>query len=118
VKASVSSPKYGWEDVARGTIGVVYFLDEEGDMGVGFCFRNKTFTCSITDLEKVVPFEVGQEVHILPTVTEPRLGWSGETSATTGKVARIDIDGTLNVSLYHLNSALFFGHELHRLVKV
>ncbi|CAM6116455.1 unnamed protein product [Calypogeia fissa] len=97
VKASVSSPKYGWEDVTRGTVGVVYYLDEEGDMGVGFCFRNKPFPCSITDMEKVVPLEVGQEVHVLPTVTEPRLGWSGETSATTGKTTRIDMDGTLNV---------------------
>ncbi|BBN00251.1 E3 ubiquitin-protein ligase KEG [Marchantia polymorpha subsp. ruderalis] len=97
VKASVSSPKYGWEDVTRGSIGVVYSLDEEGDVGVGFCFRSKPFSCSITDMEKVPPFEVDQEIHIAPTVTEPRLGWSSETSATTGKIMRIDMDATLNV---------------------
>jgi E3 ubiquitin-protein ligase KEG len=100
VKPSVSSPKYGWEDVTRGSIGVVYSLDEEGDMGVAFCFRSKPFPCSITDMEKVTPFEVGQEIHILPTVTEPRLGWSTETSATSGKIAQIDMDGTLNVILF------------------
>ncbi|KAJ7547407.1 hypothetical protein O6H91_08G084400 [Diphasiastrum complanatum] len=98
VKASVSSPKYGWEDVTRNSIGVVYSLDE-GDMGVGFCFRTKPFSCSITDMEKVSRFEVGQEVHMSPTVSEPRLDWSGETSATTGKIARIDMDGTLNVRI-------------------
>lgn len=77
---------------------MVYSLDEEGDVGVGFCFRSKPFSCSITDMEKVPPFEVDQEIHIAPTVTEPRLGWSSETSATTGKIMRIDMDATLNVS--------------------
>eukprot|EP00249_Psilotum_nudum_P023910 c29025_g1_i1 orf=417-5300(+) len=99
VKPSVSSPKYGWEDVTRNSIGVVSSLDEEGDMGVGFCFRSKPFSCSVTDMVKVTPFEVGQEIHITSTVTEPRLGWSGETSATTGKIVRIDMDGTLNVKV-------------------
>jgi E3 ubiquitin-protein ligase KEG len=95
----VSSPKYGWEDVTRASIGVVYSLEEEGDMGVGFCFRSRPFSCSLTDVEKVTPFEVGQEIHVKSCMSEPRLGWSGETSATTGKIARIDVDGTLNVSL-------------------
>ena len=99
VKASVSSPKYGWEDVTRTSIGVVYSL-EEGDMGVGFCFRSRPFSCSLTDVEKVTPFEVGQEIHVKSCILEPRLGWCGETSASTGKIARIDIDGTLNVSSY------------------
>lgn len=98
VKASVSSPKYGWDDVSRGSTGVVHFLDEDGDIGIGFCFRGKPFSCSITDVEKVTPFETGQEIHIAPSVTEPKLGWSSETPATTGKIARIDRDGTLNVS--------------------
>ncbi|KAL4203568.1 hypothetical protein AMTRI_Chr01g104540 [Amborella trichopoda] len=97
VKTSVPSPKYGWEDVTRNSIGIVHSIDEDGEMGVGFCFRSKPFSCSVTDMEKVPPFEVGQEIHIAPSITQPRLGWSSETPATTGKIARIDKDGTLNV---------------------
>ncbi|GLT45995.1 hypothetical protein SLA2020_197870 [Shorea laevis] len=97
VKASVSSPKYGWEDVTRNSIGVVHSLEEDGDMGVAFCFRSKPFCCSVTDMEKVPPFEVGQEVHVMPSVTQPRLGWSNETPGTVGKIVRVDMDGALNV---------------------
>eukprot|EP00252_Welwitschia_mirabilis_P017854 TRINITY_DN3975_c0_g1_i1.p1 TRINITY_DN3975_c0_g1~~TRINITY_DN3975_c0_g1_i1.p1 ORF type:complete len:1637 (-),score=359.35 TRINITY_DN3975_c0_g1_i1:440-5350(-) len=104
VKSSVSSPKYGWEDVTRSSIGIVHSLDDDGDMGVAFCFRSKNFTCSITDMEKVTPFEVGDEIRIMSSVTEPRLGWSRETSATSGKIARIFMDGTLNVKVAGRNS--------------
>ncbi|KAF5201412.1 E3 ubiquitin-protein ligase keg-like [Thalictrum thalictroides] len=97
VKASVSSPKYGWEDVTRNSIGIIHSLEEDGDMGVAFCFRNKPFSCSVTDMEKVLPFEVGQEIHVTPSVAQPRLGWSNETPASIGKISRIDMDGTLNV---------------------
>ncbi|OVA18516.1 Protein kinase domain [Macleaya cordata] len=97
VKASVSSPKYGWEDVARNSVGIIHSLEEDGDMGVAFCFRSKPFSCSVTDMEKVPPFELGQEIHVMSSVTQPRLGWSNETPATVGKIARIDMDGTLNV---------------------
>lgn len=97
VKASVSSPKYGWEDVTRNSIGVIHSLEEDGDMGVAFCFRSKLFCCSVTDMEKVAPFEVGQEVHVMQSIVQPRLGWSNESPATVGKIARIDMDGALNV---------------------
>ncbi|XP_061346530.1 E3 ubiquitin-protein ligase KEG-like, partial [Gastrolobium bilobum] len=97
VKASVSSPKYGWEDITRNSIGVIHSLEEDGDMGVAFCFRSKPFSCSVTDVEKVAPFEVGQEIHVMPSVTQPRLGWSNESPATVGKIVRIDMDGALNV---------------------
>ncbi|KAK7322624.1 hypothetical protein VNO77_26013 [Canavalia gladiata] len=97
VKASVSSPKYGWEDITRNSIGIIHSLEEDGDMGVAFCFRSKPFSCSVTDVEKVPPFEVGQEIHVMPSVTQPRLGWSNESPATVGKIVRIDMDGALNV---------------------
>lgn len=97
VKASVSSPKYGWEDITRNSIGVIHSLEEDGDMGVAFCFRSKPFCCSVTDVEKVPPFEMGQEIHVLSSVTQPRLGWSNESPATVGKIVRIDMDGALNV---------------------
>ncbi|KAG6787751.1 hypothetical protein POTOM_003796 [Populus tomentosa] len=96
VKASVSSPKYGWEDITRNSIGVIHSLEEDGDMGVAFCFRSKPFCCSVTDVEKVPPFEMGQEIHVLSSVTQPRLGWSNESPATVGKIVRIDMDGALN----------------------
>ncbi|CAN6483354.1 unnamed protein product [Victoria cruziana] len=99
VKAAVSSPKYGWEDVTKNSIGIIHSLEEDGDMSVAFCFRNKPFCCSVTDVEKVTPFEVGQEIHVMPSVTQPKLGWSHESPATTGKIARIDMDGTLNVKV-------------------
>ncbi|XP_010276682.1 PREDICTED: E3 ubiquitin-protein ligase KEG isoform X2 [Nelumbo nucifera] len=99
VKASVPSPKYGWEDVTKNSIGIIHSLEEDGDMGIAFCFRSKPFCCSVTDMEKVPPFEVGQEIHMMPSVSQPRLGWSGETPASTGKIARIDMDGTLNVKV-------------------
>ncbi|KAL3732566.1 hypothetical protein ACJRO7_029250 [Eucalyptus globulus] len=99
VKASVPFPKYGWEDITRDSIGIVHSLEEDGDMGVAFCFRSKSFSCSVTDMEKVPPFEVGQEIRMKPSVTQPRLGWSNETPATVGKVVRIDMDGALNVKV-------------------
>ncbi|KAK7271492.1 hypothetical protein RJT34_27441 [Clitoria ternatea] len=99
VKASVSSPKYGWEDITRNSIGVIHSLEEDGDMGVAFCFRSKPFSCSVTDVEKVPPFEVGQETHVMSSVTQPRLGWSNESPATVGKIVRIDKDGALNVKV-------------------
>lgn len=99
VKASVSSPKYGWEDITRNSIGIIHSLEEDGDMGIAFCFRSKPFCCSVTDVEKVPPFEVGQEIHVMPSVSQPRLGWSNESPATVGKIVRIDMDGALNVSL-------------------
>ncbi|KAM7267301.1 hypothetical protein ACFE04_009467 [Oxalis oulophora] len=100
VKASVPSPKYGWEDITRNSIGIIHSLEEDGDVGVSFCFRSKPFPCSVTDIEKVSsPFEVGQKIHILPSVTQPRLGWSNESPATVGKIERINMDGALNVSV-------------------
>ncbi|KAL0291453.1 UNVERIFIED_CONTAM: E3 ubiquitin-protein ligase KEG, partial [Sesamum calycinum] len=99
VKASVPSPKYGWEDVTRNSIGIIHSLEEDGDMGIAFCFRSKLFCCSVTDVEKVPPFELGQEIHVIPSVTQPRLGWSNETPATVGKIVRIDMDGALNVKV-------------------
>lgn len=100
VRASVPSPKYGWDDVTRLSTGIVHSLDDAGDMGVAFCFRSKPFTCSVTDMEKVPsPFEVGQEIRVMSSVLEPQLGWSNETPATFGKIARIDMDGTLNVCI-------------------
>ncbi|GMH30499.1 hypothetical protein Nepgr_032342 [Nepenthes gracilis] len=97
VKASVSSPKYGWEDINRNSIGIIHSLEEDGDMGLSFCFRSKLFRCSVTDAEKVAPFEVGQEIHVMASVVEPRLGWSNGAPATVGKIVRIDMDGALNV---------------------
>ncbi|KAF8080134.1 hypothetical protein N665_0973s0014 [Sinapis alba] len=99
VKASVSSPKYGWEDISRNSIGVMHSLDEDGDVGIAFCFRSKPFSCSVTDVEKVEPFHVGQEIHMIPSITQPRLGWSSETPATIGKIVRIDLDGTLSAQV-------------------
>lgn len=96
VKASVSSPKYGWEDITKNSIGIIHSLEDDGDMGIAFCFRSKPFTCSVTDVEKVPPFELGQEIHIMPSVSQPRLGWSNETAGTVGKIVRIDMDGALN----------------------
>lgn len=98
VKASCSSPKYGWDDVSRNSIGVIHSLEDDGDTGVAFCFRNKPFCCSVADIEKVPPFEVGQRIHVMPSISQPRLGWSNETAATIGTISRIDMDGTLNVS--------------------
>ncbi|CAL5330573.1 unnamed protein product [Camellia sinensis] len=99
VKASVSSPKYGWEDITRNSIGIIHSLEEDGDMGVAFCFRSKPFCCSVTDVEKVPAFEVGQEIHVTPSIAQPRLGWANETPATVGKIMRIDMDGALNVKV-------------------
>ncbi|XP_058226000.1 E3 ubiquitin-protein ligase KEG isoform X1 [Rhododendron vialii] len=99
VKGTVSSPKYGWEDVTKNSIGIIHSLEEDGDMGVAFCFRSKPFSCSVTDMEKVLPFEVGQEIHVMPSISQPRLGWADETPATVGKIMRIDMDGTLNAKV-------------------
>ncbi|KAF6155421.1 hypothetical protein GIB67_019947 [Kingdonia uniflora] len=118
VKASVSSPKYGWEDVTKSSIGIIHSLEEDGDMGVAFCFRSKPFCCSVTDMEKVPPFELGQEIHMAQSVVQPRLGWSCETPATIGKIARIDMDGTLNVSIllimsgFGLNDSIVLSFDL------
>ncbi|KAG4950203.1 hypothetical protein JHK86_043442 [Glycine max] len=97
VKASVSAPRYGWEDVTRNSIGVIHNLEEDGDMGIAFCFRNELFPFSVSDGEKVPRFEVGQEIRVMPSVNQPRLGWLNESPSTVGKTARIDLDGALNV---------------------
>lgn len=73
-------------------------------MAISFCFRSKTFSCSMTDMEKVSPFQAGEEIRVMPSINEPLLGWSNETPSTSGKITRIDMDGTLNVSM------LFFHH--------
>ncbi|VVA21922.1 PREDICTED: E3 ubiquitin-ligase KEG [Prunus dulcis] len=99
VKASVPSPKYGWEDITRNSVGIIHSLEEDGDMGVAYCFRSKPFSCSVTDVEKVPPFELGQEIHVMASITQPRLGWSNESAATVGKIVRIDMDGALNVKV-------------------
>ncbi|XP_072984239.1 E3 ubiquitin-protein ligase KEG [Typha latifolia] len=104
VKATVPSPKYGWEDVTRNSIGIIHSLEDDGDMGVAFCFRSKPFPCSVADMEKVQRFEVGQKVHVMPSVSQPRLGWSSETAATIGAIERIDMDGTLNIRVSGRNS--------------
>ncbi|KAJ3676288.1 hypothetical protein LUZ60_003700 [Juncus effusus] len=97
VKATVPSPKYGWEDVTRSSIGIIHSLEDDGDTGVAFCFRSKPFPCSVADMEKVAPFELGEKIHLLPSVAQPRLGWDKESAATIGSIKRIDMDGTLNV---------------------
>lgn len=110
VKASVPSPKYGWEDVSRNSIGVIHSLEDNGDMGVAFCFRSKAFSCSMADMEKVRPFELGEKIHVMSSISQPRLGWSNETAASIGTIARIDMDGTLNVSAnsFSVVSKVFF----------
>ncbi|KAF6170921.1 hypothetical protein GIB67_014738, partial [Kingdonia uniflora] len=107
VKALVSSPKYGWEDVTKRSIRIIHSLEEDGDMGVAFYFRSKPFYCSVTDMEKVPPFEVGQGIHMAQSFVQPWLGWSFETPATIGKIARIDMDGTLNVTMFFAISYFF-----------
>ncbi|CAA6654071.1 unnamed protein product [Spirodela intermedia] len=97
LNSSVSAPKYGWEDVTRNSIGIIHYLEDDGDMGVAFCFKSKLFCCSVADMERVQPFAVGQEIHVNPAIVQPRLGWSNETPATVGKISRVDMDGTLNV---------------------
>ena len=104
VKASVSAPKYGWEDVTRNSIGIIHYLEDDGDMGVAFCFTSKLFCCSVSDMEKVQPFSIGQVIHVNPSILQPRLGWSNETVASVGKISRIDMDGTLNVSETRITS--------------
>lgn len=99
VKASVSSPKYGWDDITRHSIGLIHSLQEDGDIFIAFCFRSKPFRCSVTDVEKVPPFEVGLEIRVNASVSQPRLGWSNETPATVGKVVQIDMDGALNAKV-------------------
>ncbi|XP_062231301.1 E3 ubiquitin-protein ligase KEG-like [Phragmites australis] len=99
VKATVPSPKYGWEDVTRNSIGIIHSLQEDGDVGVAFCFRSKLFLCSVADMEKAQLFEVGEKVHVSPSISQPRLGWSNETAATIGAISRIDMDGTLNIKV-------------------
>ncbi|KAA8550016.1 hypothetical protein F0562_001700 [Nyssa sinensis] len=40
------------------SIGIIHSLDDDGDMAVAFCFRSKPFSCYVTNMEKVSPFEV------------------------------------------------------------
>lgn len=83
---------------------MIHSLDDDGDVGIAFCFRSKPFCCSVTDVEKVAPFEVGQEIRVMSSVSQPRLGWSNESPATVGKIVRIDMDGALNVSMPIISS--------------
>ena len=116
MKASVPSPKYGWEDITRASVGIIHSLEEDGDIGLAFCFRNKPFRCSVTDVENVPAFEVGQEIHIMPSVTQPRLGWSNESLATVGRIDKIDMDGALSVSGYSFILSVVFQRKWQCLV--
>ncbi|KAG2331294.1 hypothetical protein Bca52824_002474 [Brassica carinata] len=80
VKTSVSSMSYGWEDIIFKSNIMMHNLDEDGDVGIGFCFWSKSFSCSVTDIEKVKPFNDEQEIHTTPI--------------TIGKIVRLNMDGT------------------------
>lgn len=94
--------------MTQNSIGVVHSLEDDGDMGVAFCFRSKPFLCSVADMEKVQPFELGDKIHVMPTISQPRLGWSNETAATVGTISRIDMDGTLNVRKIVLLYSIYY----------
>ncbi|CAN6974984.1 unnamed protein product, partial [Brassica rapa subsp. trilocularis] len=94
VKTSVSSMSYGWEDITLKSNVVMHNVDEEGDVGVAFCFWSKPFSCPLTDIEKVKPFHEKQEIHTKPSITQARLGWSNKTPATFGKIMKLNMDGT------------------------
>ncbi|CAI9770464.1 unnamed protein product [Fraxinus pennsylvanica] len=96
---SLSNPNFSCNPIF-----VACELQEDGDMEIVVCFRSKLFRYSATDVEKVPSFEVGQEIHVMPSVTQPRLGWSNETPATVGKIARIDMDSALNVKVARRHS--------------
>jgi E3 ubiquitin-protein ligase KEG len=55
-------------------------------MGITLCFTCKAFSCSMTDMEMVSSFEVGQEIRVKPYINEPLIGWSNETPSTLGKI--------------------------------
>ncbi|WZY89232.1 hypothetical protein YC2023_045967 [Brassica napus] len=101
-EASAFSMSHGWEDITLNSIGMMHNLDEDGDVGIAFCFRSKPFSSKLynimpfSDIEKVVPFHEGQEIHMRPSITQPRLGWSNETLATIGKITRINTDGNFS----------------------
>lgn len=76
-------------DITRNSIGIIHSLEKDGDMGVAFCFRSKPFSCSVTDMEKVSPFDGGQEIHVLPSVTRPQLGWSDDILQLLGKLLEL-----------------------------
>lgn len=56
VKMLVFFMLYGWEDIIFKSNVVMYNVDEEGDVGIVFCFWNKLFLCLLIDIEKVKLF--------------------------------------------------------------
>ncbi|KAL0413504.1 UNVERIFIED_CONTAM: E3 ubiquitin-protein ligase KEG [Sesamum radiatum] len=108
VKRSVAEPRYAWGGETHHSVGRISEIENDGLLIIEIPNRPIPWQADPSDMEKLEDFkmlrkfflfELGQEIHVIPSVTQPRLGWSNETPATVGKIVRIDMDGALNVKV-------------------
>ncbi|KAL7888353.1 hypothetical protein AOLI_G00033270 [Acnodon oligacanthus] len=94
VKTSVSSPKYGWGDASRRSVGVVTAVDGES-MTVDFP-EHKSWKAAVSEMELAPSsdsetFRVGDRVRVKTSVSSPKYGWGDASRRSVGVVKAIDI---------------------------
>ncbi|XP_036437815.1 uncharacterized protein LOC118815656 isoform X2 [Colossoma macropomum] len=92
VKASVSSPKYGWGDASRRSVGVVTAISGES-MTVDFP-EHKSWKAAVSEMELAPSadsetFRVGDRVRVKASVSSPKYGWGDASRRSVGVVKAI-----------------------------
>ncbi|KAL6486449.1 hypothetical protein MHYP_G00058410 [Metynnis hypsauchen] len=93
VKASVSSPKYGWGDASHRSVGVVTAINSER-MTVDFP-EHKSWTSAVFEMELAPStdsgtFRVGDRVRVKASVSTPKYKWGSASHSSVGVVTGIN----------------------------
>ncbi|XP_037393844.1 uncharacterized protein LOC108411315 isoform X2 [Pygocentrus nattereri] len=93
VKTSVSSPKYGWGDASRRSVGVVTGVNGES-MTVDFP-EHKSWKAAVSEMELAPSsdsetFRVGDRVRVKTSVSSPKYGWGTATRRSVGVVTGVN----------------------------
>ncbi|KAJ0959844.1 hypothetical protein J5N97_000444 [Dioscorea zingiberensis] len=101
----------GWWGETHHSVGKITDIESDGLLMIDIPSRPSPWQADPSDMEKVENFKVGDWVRVKASVPSPKYGWedvtcetalgpsgwSNETAASIGTIARIDMDGTLNV---------------------
>ncbi|XP_066533890.1 uncharacterized protein [Hoplias malabaricus] len=95
VKASVSSPRYQWEDASNKSVGVITAIDGES-LTVDFPER-KAWKANVSEIELAPSvdsrnFRVGDQVRVKASVSSPRYNWGRASNRSVGVVTAISGD--------------------------
>ncbi|XP_066533930.1 uncharacterized protein [Hoplias malabaricus] len=93
VKASVSSPKYGWGSASHRSIAVVKAINGE-TMTVDYP-EHKSWTAAVSEMELAPStdsenFRIGDKVRVKASVSSPRYQWKDASNKSVGVITAID----------------------------